>query len=122
MKRVLLDQGLPPQAAELLIERRWDAVHVRNIGLHEARDEEILARALVDGRVVVTLDRDFPQMIALAAARLPSIVLIRQERLRAAALVELLASVWAEHEEALDAGAIISVTARATRVRLLPLP
>jgi predicted nuclease of predicted toxin-antitoxin system len=121
MKRILMDQGLPPRAGNILRERGWDAVHTRDVGLRQAPDEEILARAYAEGRVVVTLDRDFPQLLALSGASLPSIVLIRQERLRAPALAELLMSVWGEHEDALDKGIIISVAARAIRLRPLPL-
>jgi len=45
MKRLLLDQGLPARAAGTLRDEGWDAVHVREIGMHEAEDTDILARA-----------------------------------------------------------------------------
>jgi predicted nuclease of predicted toxin-antitoxin system len=60
MKRILLDQGLPATAVMILRVDGWDAVHTREIGIHEASDLEILAYAARESRVVITLDRDFP--------------------------------------------------------------
>jgi predicted nuclease of predicted toxin-antitoxin system len=121
MKRVLLDQGLPAGAGSTLRERGWDAVHVREIGMHDASDVAILDRAAAESPVVVTLDRDFPQILALTSATWPSVVLIRWQRLRAADFVALLTSVWNDHENALDGGCVLRVSVRGTRIRSLPL-
>ena len=51
MKSVLLDQGLPFGAAELLRKRGCDALHVREIGMRDATDREILARTATDGLI-----------------------------------------------------------------------
>jgi predicted nuclease of predicted toxin-antitoxin system len=90
MRRILLDQGLPATAASMLRDRGWDALHVREIEMHADSDAEILNYAARESRVVITLDWDFPQIVALLGAFHPSIVLIRQERVRAPTLVELL--------------------------------
>ena len=34
MKRILLDQGLAATAAVILRDDGWDAVHVRDVGMH----------------------------------------------------------------------------------------
>lgn len=121
MKRVLLDQGLPGTAFTILRESGWDALHVREIEMQEASDREILDYAAKELRVVITLDRDFPQILALATAVRPSVVLIRQQRLRAAEVAAPIASIWLEHEHALDQGYVITASDRGTRARLLPL-
>lgn len=121
MKRILLDQGLPATAAALLRDQGWDAVHASEIGMHESSDPDILVYAALESRVVITLDRDFPQILALTAATRPSVVLIRQQRLRADGLIELLRSVWSEHEGVLDSGAVLKTNTKGTRTRLLPL-
>ena len=51
--KFLIDNALPPRIADLLLEAGYDAVHVRAYGMHAARDEEILARALDEDRIVV---------------------------------------------------------------------
>src|SRR5713226_7427773 len=85
------------------------------------RTLKILDYAARESRVVITLDRDFPQILALTAATRPSVVLIRQQRLRAAEVAALIASIWREHEDALDQGCTLKVSARGTRARLLPV-
>jgi predicted nuclease of predicted toxin-antitoxin system len=121
MKRIVLDQGLPATAARILRDNGWDAVHARELDMHEATDTEILEYAARESRVVITLDRDFPQIMALTAATRPSVVFIRQQRLRAAEVAALIATVWREHEHALDRGCVVKVSARGTRTRFLPM-
>jgi predicted nuclease of predicted toxin-antitoxin system len=121
MKRVLLDQGLPFGAAPVLRERGWDAVHVRDLRMHEASDAEILDYAARESRTVITLDRDFPQILALTTASRPSVVLIRQQRLRGAEMADLVTRIWLDYESVLDQGCVLKVSARGTRMRLLPL-
>ena len=89
--------------------------------MHKSQDLEILAHALAEGRVVVTLDRDFPQILALTEAAAPSVILIRKERQRATAVVDLLLQVFDEHEEHLRSGCILSVGRLGTRIRALPM-
>jgi predicted nuclease of predicted toxin-antitoxin system len=121
MKRILLDQGMPLTAASILRGLGWDAVHVRELSMQQAADADILECAGRESRVIVTLDRDFPQILALTAAKRPSVVLIRQQRLRGAAVAELIQSLWLEHEATLDHGCVLKTGARGARIRLLPL-
>lgn len=86
-----------------------------------AADTEILTFAGGDRRTIITLDRDFPQILALTSANHPSVVLIRQQGLRAAGLVELLTRIWLQHEREIDAGCVLKVSERGTRIRMLPL-
>jgi len=62
MKRVVLDQGLPATAAAILRSEGWDAVHVAKSQCILATDSEVLDYAARESRVVITLDRDFPQI------------------------------------------------------------
>ena len=121
MRRVLLDQGLPARAAPLLRHQGWDAVHVRETGMSAAADTAILDYAAREGLTVASLHRDFPWILALSGASSPSVVLVRRERLRAAALAALMQDVWNHHERSLDAGCVISVGSYGARVRPLPL-
>lgn len=121
MRSLLLDQGLSARAAQALREMGWDALHVREIGMAEAADLAILAYAAAQKRVLVTLDHDFPQILALTGAALPSVILIRRERLKTKGLIRLLEEIFESYEQELEAGCILSVGHRSTRVRLLPL-
>jgi predicted nuclease of predicted toxin-antitoxin system len=119
--RLLLDQGLPRSTVLKLRERGWDVVHVGEIGLSRATDEEILQRGRIDGRVVVTLDADFQRILVLSAQKEPSVVRVRIEGLDGEALAALIESIRPKIESAVRDGALVSVTRGAVRIRHLPL-
>jgi predicted nuclease of predicted toxin-antitoxin system len=56
---LLLDQGLPRDAAEQLRAAGVNCTHVGEIGMSAAADTEILECARLRTSVVVTLDADF---------------------------------------------------------------
>lgn len=119
--KLLLDQGLPRSAAQLLGDAGIDVLHVGDLGLAEATDEEILEAAKRDRRVVVTLDADFHAILARTSARDPSVIRIRIEGLKAKALVEILLETLNKTQQELNAGAVVSVTLANIRVHMLPL-
>jgi|ERR1017187_664759 predicted nuclease of predicted toxin-antitoxin system len=119
--KLLLDQGTPRSTAALLRQTGFEAVHAAEIGMAEAVDEEILARALSENRTLVTLDADFHSLLALSQASKPSVIRIRIEGLRAEDLHELLQDVIRHCESDLKAGAMISVQENRIRVRRLPI-
>ena len=121
MRRLLLDQGLPRSTAALLRQGGWDVLHVSEIGMSRAGDAEILRRARADSRVCVTLDADFHSLLATSGERGPSVIRIRKEGLDATALAALLQTIWSRVEDALNSGALVTVTEQSIRVRRLPI-
>ena len=121
MKRLLLDQGLPRSTAALLAQGGWDVAHVSNIGMSRANDIDILQRARAEQRVCVTLDADFHALLATGGDPGPSVIRVRKEGLDASALAALLQVVWPDIEDALTAGAMVTLTDRSIRVRRLPI-
>jgi predicted nuclease of predicted toxin-antitoxin system len=121
VKRILLDQGLPRSAAALLRQAGWDVIHVSEIGMSRADDADILQRARAELRVCVTLDADFHSLLATSGERSPSTIRIRKEGLDATALAVLLQGVWAKIADALNSGALVTITERSVRVRRLPI-
>jgi predicted nuclease of predicted toxin-antitoxin system len=85
--RLVLDQGVPRDAASQLRGLGYECVHAGEIGMWKAADEEILAFALGSQTVVVTLDADFHAMLAVSRAMGPSVIRLRIQGLRAAALL-----------------------------------
>ena len=121
MTRLLLDQGLPREAAEILRANAWDALHVGEIGMGAASDGRILEVAVTDRRVVVTLDSDFHALVAVAGSREPSVIRIRREGLRGPELARLVMQIVTTTEHALIAGAFVSVTEKSVRMHRLPI-
>ncbi len=75
--RLLLDQGLPRSAVEILSQSGVETVHVGDIGLASADDLAIIDYAEQHGQVVVTLDADFHAHLAISGAAKPSVIRIR---------------------------------------------
>ena len=119
--KLLLDQGLPRSAAELLRQAGHDVVHAGECGLASASDEEILAAGCREERVIATLDADFHALLALSQADGPSVIRIRIEGLRGQPLAELVERVWRTCETDLLKGALVTVTEQHIRVHQLPV-
>lgn len=98
-----------------------DCVHTGEVGLSRAEDEEILGRARIENRVVVTLDADFHRLMALSGASQPSVVRLRIQGMRGEELARLLKGLFEQCATALDTGALVSVRAHHVRIRKLPL-
>jgi len=77
--RFLLDEGLSPRVLDLLRAAGHDVVHARHIGLQSAVDSVVLAAALEQDRVLLTVDTDFGSLLAFSGAWQPSVVLFRGE-------------------------------------------
>jgi predicted nuclease of predicted toxin-antitoxin system len=118
---LLLDQGLPPLAADLLRQRGIDATHVREHGMSAASDPVILEFAERLGAVVVTYDGDFNALLAQSGAKTPSVVRIRIEGLRAASAADLIERVVGQVGHEFASGVSVSVEVSRVRIHRLPL-
>ncbi len=63
---LVLNQGVPRDAAAVLRSPGHDCTHVSEIGMSKAADEEILAFAWARNAVVVTLDADFHAILGVS--------------------------------------------------------
>jgi len=118
--RLLLDNNLSPRLAPLLIDH--DVKHVREIGLAAAPDEDVLAQAARDARVLVSADSDFGRLLAASQALSPSVVLLRrQDGRRAKDIARLLNANLVAVVEELAMGAVVVIGTEDIRVRMLPI-
>lgn len=119
--KLLLDQGVPRRAAALLRDAGVEATHVAEVGLSAADDADILAWCRTKGAVAVTLDTDFHAQIALSGMATPSAIRIRIEGLKGPEVSRLLLSVLETHRSGLEAGALVTIDAKRSRLRRLPI-
>lgn len=120
--RLLLDENLSSRLVDLLAAAGHDVVHVRALDLVSAPDPVILAQALDERRVLVTLDTDFGDLVAHSGAEEPSIILFRGDVTRRTdrQATLLLANLDAVTDD-LEAGAVVVIGDNRVRVRRLPV-
>lgn len=120
--RLLIDQNLATRVAVLLRDAGHDAVHVSERGMSRADDDQVLALAVGEERVLVSEDTDFGALLARSRSPLPSLVLLRSaDRLTTQARAELLIATIGRVEAELGTGAIVVVGRSRVRIRPLPL-
>lgn len=121
--RFLLDENVSWRVCAPLKAAGHDAVHVSEIGLAGADDRDVAARARGEGRILVSCDHDFVQMLFASGDSGPSLLLMREvDTLPSAEIGSLLlAAMSARLTELLSGGAIATVTPDRVRVRPLPL-
>ena len=120
--KLLVDMMLSTRVAEELRNAGHDAVHVREYGLQRALDEEILARAAVEQRTLISADMDFGFLLASRRHPWPSVVLLRRLAFhRAEFVVELLLANLPQLAEALEQGSLVVLEENRIRVRRLPI-
>ncbi|MDB9506119.1 DUF5615 family PIN-like protein [Microcystis aeruginosa CS-338/01] len=117
----LADMGISLRTVSWLREQGYDVVHLRDEGLQTLSDQEILAKAKREKRIILTVDLDFSQLLAISGDNLPSVILFRLGNENYNLINQCLTIVLRDCTKALKTGAIVSVTDRIFRIRLLPI-
>jgi predicted nuclease of predicted toxin-antitoxin system len=119
--RFLLDECVSARLTGLLVDAGHDCVHAAERGLLGASDEQVMATALAESRVLVSMDTDFGELLATSHASLPSVLLFRRVGRAAEEQAAVLLLNLADIAGDLDAGAIAVITNSQIRLRRIPL-
>ncbi|MGA9377550.1 MAG: DUF5615 family PIN-like protein [Phormidium sp.] len=119
--KFLADMGISLRTVAWLRSAGYDIVHLRDEGLQRLPDEEILIKARTEGRILLTVDLDFAELLAVSGEILPSVILFRLGNENYQTINERMTEVLSQCHEDLEAGAIISVSNERYRVRRLPI-
>lgn len=117
----LADMGVSTSTILHLRAQGHDAVHLRELGLERLSDTAILDKARQEGRVVLTFDLDFGDLMASGCHSLPSVVIFRIRDQTPASVTPKLLEVISLRAKVLEAGALIIVEDARHRARRLPL-
>lgn len=119
--KFLVDMGISPRAVAFLQDSGHDGMHLLDAKLQRASDKVVLEKARSEGRVLLTHDLDFGELMAASQARLPSVVIFRLRDMRSHNVNKHLHQVILRHHDSLERGAVVIVTEARLRVRALPI-
>jgi predicted nuclease of predicted toxin-antitoxin system len=119
--KFLADMGISPRTVAFLRSQGHDAVHLHEQGLDRLEDSAILEKARNEGRVLLTHDLDFGELLAAAGTALPSVVIFRLQNMRPERINDYLETIISRYAGSLQMGSIASVNERQIRIRHLPI-
>ncbi|MCF8247309.1 MAG: DUF5615 family PIN-like protein [Saprospiraceae bacterium] len=119
--KFLIDENMPLSFAEVMRELGHDAVHVFEIDLDETDDSIILEHAKQNQQIIITFDLDFSRLVAVGKLQLPSVITFRTDTMTTAIFKNTMLQHLENLQEALTAGAMVTVTERNIRVKTLPV-
>lgn len=119
--KLLIDMNLSPRWAKYLTDAGIEAAHWSTLGAANAPDVEIMAFARVNDYVVLTHDLDFSAILAATQGLKPSVVQIRAEDVSPDTIGILVVDALRQMNADLNNGALLTIDANRTRLRILPL-
>jgi len=119
--KFLADMGISLKTVAHLQALGFDAAHLHPQGLDRLSDSQILEKAKLEGRVLLTHDLDFPNLLAASGGKLPSVIVFRLRSMRPESVNRHLDEALRQGQEVLEQGCIMSVMESQVRIRRLPL-
>jgi predicted nuclease of predicted toxin-antitoxin system len=119
--KLLLDMNLSPLWVETLTDAGFEVVHWASVGLANTLDSNIMQYAERNGYSVCTQDLDFGIILAATGADRPSVVQIRVDRALPYQIGIQVVDALRRFDLELDAGALVTIDLKKTRIRALPL-
>jgi predicted nuclease of predicted toxin-antitoxin system len=111
--KFLVDRCAGHRLAEWLRSQGHDVLESRELG-QDPGDRALLEHAAADGRILVTIDTDFGELVYVG--HVPQAGLVRLPDVPAEQRIALMAQVFARHRHALETQAIITI--RRGRIRI----
>ena len=118
--KIVIDMNLSPDWISFLTRAGIEAIHWSQVGAPNALDTEIMKWANTNSYIVFTHDLDFGALLSLTKAKAPSVIQVRSQDTFTDAIGRLVLLALKQCEEALLQGALVTIDANKTRVRLLP--
>lgn len=119
--KFLADVGISLSTVQALRNAGHDARHLREEALQRLSDAEIVDKARREGRIILTFDLDFGELLALGLSDSPSVIIFRLHDERPASVIPKLMDVLAQSSKELDQGAVVVVEDTRYRLRHLPV-
>jgi predicted nuclease of predicted toxin-antitoxin system len=119
--KFLADVGVSLSTLQWLRSAGHGAAHLLEQGLERMADPDILAKAREEGRIALTFDLDFVELMAAGRHTCPSVVTLRLRNQRPENVNRALERLLAEQGERLTQQVIVTVEEAGYRIRKLPI-
>lgn len=96
-------------------------MHLSDEGLQHLSDEQIIEKARREGRVILTFDLDFGDLLASGLADSPSVIIFRLHDETPSSVIPKLMQVLRQRGKDLERGAVAVVEDTRYRLRRLPI-
>jgi predicted nuclease of predicted toxin-antitoxin system len=114
-----LDENLPPTAADLLRQLGHEVITVYDQGLQSCTDPEVLAACQGEGRVLLSLDLDFSNILLFPPERYAGLIVLRLHNPGPQAVLSLLRRVLPHLESVPVAARLWVADEHRIRIRLV---
>jgi predicted nuclease of predicted toxin-antitoxin system len=118
--KILVDMNLSPRWAEFFLQHGFEAIHWSGIGFASAPDTEIMNYAADNGYVVFTHDLDFGTLLAETGIKKPSVVQVRTADIDPQKTAMPIIHILRQYGSEIENGALVTIAADKTRIRILP--
>ena len=119
--RFLVDLNMSPITVSLFNDMGHDAIAVKDVMPPSSPDTDIVAKAVEENRVVVTMDSDIPSLIAESHSAEPSVIFIRISNQPVEVVNRALTRALPDIYDDLSFGAIVVIGLVRQRIRRLPI-
>ncbi len=99
--KFLANMGVAWSVVEWLRQLNHDAVHLRELNLIRLPDDEICVKAVKEGRIILTFDLDFSEIVSASGKKIPSVISFRLRNTRTLHVIERLEKVLNDSADAL---------------------
>lgn len=119
--KLLIDMNLSPRWVNFLNDHDFAATHWSTVGVNNAPDQIIMSYARQHNYVVITLDLDFSAILSATQGEKPSVVQLRADNSNPDIIGSRVIAALKQMSTELSLGALITIDAHRTRLRVLPL-
>jgi predicted nuclease of predicted toxin-antitoxin system len=119
--KLLIDMNLSPRWVNFLNDQGIASTHWSTVGAINAPDQMSMSYAREHNYVVITLDLDFSAILSATQGEKPSVVQLRADNSSPDIIGARVIAALKQMSTELNLGALITIDANRTRLRVLPL-
>ena len=113
--------GISARITPWLNSQGFDAVHLNDEKLHALPDNLIIDKAIKEGRIILTADMDFGQLLAFNASKQVSVIQFRTSDFTPVNIQAKLELVFDKFSDQLEGDFLITIEDNRIRFRKLPI-